>query len=1067
MPSFVTEKYMGFMALSSSAYTTETNFNSDTYDSLLSDVKSESTNDVLNNSSNKNIDDSDDNIGNKNNNNKDIYGNEMDSVKLCSNCLSDINIKNEEYFENEECGHVLCLRCRFVQDNVCKICKIKQEELKNSVALDLSTSYSATSFNSNDCSNNSSNCGKGKKSKVKNFVIPSYIEVLSNDPPKYRCSICKRVFHYKLQSKYHEACFTGERPLKCNICDKTFIKKTHLDYHLKSHTGDKQYVCDVCDKGFIQKSKLKRHMSTHIGDKPFKCDICCQSFTAKQPLQVHLRSHTGERPFPCKHCRRTFKDRNNLRKHELKHTGIRNFVCEDCGKSFSIKWNLMNHKKFHNGIKNYSCKVCGKTFILKTDVARHMLVHSDVEHDYECSICITPFNRKDNLERHMKHKHPETVSKSGRPNHIVSVVKVAFNFPSETENKFSGNINKNKNSNNDKVLNSSCNQKAEIDEKIKNSLNSINKINKGVHECNKNISIGLSEDKINCDKELAADETKHGSSNNNNKIPENNPENKLILIDKSKELNEQSLDKITYHVSEKDKENLNNSSSSLLTLSSPVPHVTNQLTVKELDSKCNKESVPNFRKVSVISSTKTYLNNVNKLTKINRVTNNNINNNNSSNSKKKSESISPYRLITPPVKSPDTNGRNCVPTITKVTHIVHTSDNGVSNIKTVITTRDVPEKSNKTDKNKQKNLSSKLNVESKEQREKSVIKYTPKTLKNNIEMKHKCYRILNQNINSSFASSNSNTLPVLQPINVGDDSLLSETALSIRNISYDTNSYNENCQTNYNSMFNTLYKNVTSCDDCSMEPSTLLNGYNNNNNTNNSCDNFQNDFTRFQNENFEYEIDKVYTILSTDNINKNIQSYNNISESCLLSDNVLDDTITASLYLQSSDYSGTSNVFTNNHPHVLSNNQSLECISSVRNAMNDYNHCDQTIEEMNESNIFINESNTSDSIVSGNIGVNRQLIHSNLTKPSTSFFDNEMDYSCLQLNNSMKTTNNFRDCSLNIPPTFIDKDICQLNSTIKNKSEQNNNFESNGLFTLANMACQRANFEYSDMDDEM
>lgn len=108
------------------------------------------------------------------------------SMKLCSNCLNAFDVKNEECFENDECGHILCLKCRFVQGTVCRLCTNKQqEELNSSVALDLTTNYSSYSDNlkpgNSTDGNNSSNSGVVKcKKKVKIFVLPKCVSLISS-----------------------------------------------------------------------------------------------------------------------------------------------------------------------------------------------------------------------------------------------------------------------------------------------------------------------------------------------------------------------------------------------------------------------------------------------------------------------------------------------------------------------------------------------------------------------------------------------------------------------------------------------------------------------------------------------------------------------------------------------------------------------------------------------------------------------------------------------------------------------------------------------------------------------
>lgn len=540
---------------------------------------------------------------------------------------------------------------------------------------------------------------------------------------------------------------------------------------------------------------------------------------------------------------------------------------------------------------------------------------ADDIYDYECSICTTPFRRKDNLERHMKSAHPESIIALGDRRQIVSVVKISelpvgvgdtslkkdVSSPNHviSDDKTPKNVPLNENSDlkshkldqelisrkKPRKLLKGVGKKERTSAKIPcSSEGNVNQI-KSFFEQNifKNIRLGFDED-IN----YKTIEKNNKSFNDESSVIMNSS-----VIDKNKR-KEQNISNV-----ENDKEELNSSMN--VSFDSSACKTNEQPFIMEQTKPNNKESIPRCQKVSVISSCKKYFNNVKQLSK---------SSSSSIGSSKKTEPVLPYRLITPPVKSPNTEGSNSVikPTITKVTHIVHTSDNGVSNIRTVITTRDVVEKP-KTNKSKPKNSENQIDEPKDGKGNSSVIKYVPKTTRSSTETKHKCYRIIGQNSNTIMSRSNknsynivNNSLPFQELFNsVTDDStVLSETSLSMRSIPCTVNGVNDydkgGAHFNDFSDNTTVFRNIL--------PSMESNLINENKNgydyfDNNSYNQMQDTLGQLQ-SNF-YCGDKMGFIPGNStvyNSNKIIRTNGNVSESCLLADNSLDESLTASLYLE-------------------------------------------------------------------------------------------------------------------------------------------------------------------------
>lgn len=101
-------------------------------------------------------------------------------------------------------------------------------------------------------------------------------------------------------------------------------------------------------------------------------------------------------------------------------------MCDICGKTFTLKNNLSQHRKSHLPSRQFACGLCPKTFMTNKELQRHSQVHNGkslnkaeklfiycIFHEesqaFTCVICNTNFGRKDNLRRHIKNSHPNTV----------------------------------------------------------------------------------------------------------------------------------------------------------------------------------------------------------------------------------------------------------------------------------------------------------------------------------------------------------------------------------------------------------------------------------------------------------------------------------------------------------------------------------------------------------------------------------------------------------------------------------------------------------------------------------
>ncbi|XP_059079962.1 uncharacterized protein LOC131878075 isoform X2 [Tigriopus californicus] len=101
---------------------------------------------------------------------------------------------------------------------------------------------------------------------------------------------------------------------QCRICSKVFKLQRLLNRHMKCHSDVKRYLCTFCGKGFNDTFDLKRHTRTHTGVRPYKCNLCEKSFTQRCSLESH--------------CLKVHGVAHN---YEYKQRRSKMYVCEDCG----------------------------------------------------------------------------------------------------------------------------------------------------------------------------------------------------------------------------------------------------------------------------------------------------------------------------------------------------------------------------------------------------------------------------------------------------------------------------------------------------------------------------------------------------------------------------------------------------------------------------------------------------------------------------------------------------------------------------------------------------------------
>ncbi|XP_026667104.1 zinc finger protein 271-like isoform X2 [Ceratina calcarata] len=194
-----------------------------------------------------------------------------------------------------------------------------------------------------------------------------------------RCGHCGSLYSTKKEllnhiSKYHD----GRLLFKCIDCDRSFEKWSSLDVHEATHRVDKPYLCDLCGKSFKHSNNLRGHKRTHLDDSQKKrhvCDVCGNAFRSRFHLREHMNQHDGTKPYSCEKCSKAFCKRIQLRQHKLSH-GLNHHVCPICGAAFNRKGNMNTHLKRHNSDGTYACSVCTRRCKSMSELKLHRKEHT-------------------------------------------------------------------------------------------------------------------------------------------------------------------------------------------------------------------------------------------------------------------------------------------------------------------------------------------------------------------------------------------------------------------------------------------------------------------------------------------------------------------------------------------------------------------------------------------------------------------------------------------------------------------------------------------------------------------
>ena len=90
----------------------------------------------------------------------------------------------------------------------------------------------------------------------------------------------------------HQTMETQTKVYHCQACGRGFKTINTFNLHQKVHFP--RFRCTVCYKMFTRNYLLEDHMRIHTGARPFQCLICGNWFRTKSSLRGHKKSHEAK-----------------------------------------------------------------------------------------------------------------------------------------------------------------------------------------------------------------------------------------------------------------------------------------------------------------------------------------------------------------------------------------------------------------------------------------------------------------------------------------------------------------------------------------------------------------------------------------------------------------------------------------------------------------------------------------------------------------------------------------------------------------------------------------------------
>lgn len=210
--------------------------------------------------------------------------------------------------------------------------------------------------------------------------------------------------------------------ITCRLCNLTFANRyTELRHLMESH---KDNFCLWCDVTFENDTELEAHNRICTEDSQLtrrKCHVCPKKLLNKERFESHFTVVHGQ-------------------EHR----------CEQCSSTFASSYLLLRHKRNHGPDEEHPCPKCAKVFNRKKNMEKHLREVHRVKRPKivkevfpcECHVCQSGFHSRTELAEHIKVSHMDEINEKivDNPRFTINFHENYFlckkcgkNFPNEDE----------------------------------------------------------------------------------------------------------------------------------------------------------------------------------------------------------------------------------------------------------------------------------------------------------------------------------------------------------------------------------------------------------------------------------------------------------------------------------------------------------------------------------------------------------------------------------------------------------------------------------------------------------
>lgn len=134
-----------------------------------------------------------------------------------------------------------------------------------------------------------------------------------------------------------------------------------------------------------------------------RCPDCNYSYKDEKSLKKHVDFIHS--PVQCEVCFKLLKNRRNFETHfRVVHKNEQRYFCKECQRGYFYRNELEQHMKYKHPAVLFECELCNFQTSYEKSYEIHLAKHNNLL-EYKCDICEKSYSRKHVLTEHMKKAH--------------------------------------------------------------------------------------------------------------------------------------------------------------------------------------------------------------------------------------------------------------------------------------------------------------------------------------------------------------------------------------------------------------------------------------------------------------------------------------------------------------------------------------------------------------------------------------------------------------------------------------------------------------------------------------